>query len=261
MDIEGYEFSHDRWTFRASWKIAPIASNRQHLSPPLILLCTEQLHIILVKKKKKKKKKPSFRARDYSRNSRTVVEFYIYRLSYFVCVKFNDFWPKIKQLYDQHHRGRIVPTIRSCTRPDKSKVSRHLARPIRLPVQKFPLSLSNSLPNISSHILHPSFIEEKKRERYPINFPSQSHRPIILDAQVLVHDAIRDPISPLPAKVCLIQQRWLTWFTRNSLEHSPSSSRKIYIAESSTTLSSSLSTLIIIARNTGHNGERIRDRI
>lgn len=61
MEKEGYAFNDDRW-FRAWWKIAAIASNRQHLSPPLILLCAEQLHIILVKeKKKKKKKKRSFR--------------------------------------------------------------------------------------------------------------------------------------------------------------------------------------------------------
>lgn len=87
MEKEGYAFNDDRW-FRAWWKIAAIASNRQHLSPPLILLCAEQLHIILVKEKKKEEEETFVSIRDYSRNSRA--EFYIYRirLSYFV--KFND---------------------------------------------------------------------------------------------------------------------------------------------------------------------------
>ena len=67
-----------------------------------------------------------------------------------------------------------MPTIRSCTRPDKSKVSRHLARPIRFSVQKSPPSLSsnfknsfsltNSLPTLV-HSPSRSFVSHSSRER------------------------------------------------------------------------------------------------
>ena len=70
---------------------------------------------------------------------------------------------------------------------------------------------------------------------YPINFPSQSYRPIILDVALSGVDATRFP--HFPRESLFNPNRWLTWFTRNQHARTAGFLREKYIAESGTTLS------------------------